>query len=76
MGVTNMTAAKTIKTLRKAFADFEAAYVGVEAICRESDVITSKRANAMLGAMLSVHIGLRQMLGEAERKAKGTEESA
>ncbi len=71
-----MTTAKTIKTLRKAFADFEAAYVGVDAICRESTAIDADRANAMLGAMLSVHIRLRQTLAELDRQAKERKESA
>lgn len=70
-----MTTAKTLKTLRKAFTDFEAAYVGIETVCRESDVITSKRANAMLGAMLSVHIVLRKILSEVEREAEEGEET-
>ncbi len=66
-----MTTAKTLNMLRKAFADFEAAYVGIETVCRESEGIDGNRANAMLGAMLSVHIGLRQMVSEVEREAKG-----
>ncbi len=70
-----MTTAKTLKTLRKAFADFEAAYVGVEAICRESEGISPERSAAMMWSMRSTHFKLRQMLAEVERHAKGTEES-
>ncbi len=70
-----MNTANTRKILRKAFADFEAAYVGVEAICRDADVITPRRAAAMLAAMRSVHFGIRQMLAEVERTKAMEEET-
>jgi hypothetical protein len=71
-----MTTAKTLKTLRKAFADFEAAYVGIETVYRESEAISSIQADAMKWSMRSAHFWLRQMLAEVEREAKERGEPA
>ncbi len=70
-----MTTAKTLKTLRKAFKDFEAAYVGVETVCRESDRIDTWRSDKMMTAMRAAHIQLRLVLAQAEKQAKEGKES-
>lgn len=71
----SMTTAKTRKTLRTAFADFEAAYVGVDAICRESEAVEPGRAKMMIRDMRAAHFQFRHALAEVER-AKAMEESA
>jgi hypothetical protein len=70
-----VTTAKTLKTLRKAFKDFEAAYVGVEAVCREPDRIDSYRTNKMMTAMRAAHVQFRLIVAEVERHAKEEKES-
>ncbi len=60
MGITSMTTAKTLKTLRKAFKDFEAAYVGVETVCRDSEAIDPGVASTMMEDMQSVHFQFRR----------------
>jgi hypothetical protein len=70
-----MTTAKTLKTLRKAFADFEAAYVGVEDVCRDSTSIGLGRSIEMMDAMRAAHFQFRQALADVEREAKERKET-
>lgn len=64
-----MTTAKTLKTLRKAFADFEAAYVGIETVCRESTALSLGRPVTTMDAMRAAHFQLRRALAEVETEA-------
>ncbi len=70
-----MTTAKTLRTLRSAFMDFEAAYVAVEDVCRESEAIESGRPVPMMDSMRAAHFQFRQMLSEVER-TKAMEDAA
>ncbi len=70
-----MTTAKTLKTLRKAFADLEAAYVGIETVCRESEVVSSERSVAMMDSMRAAHFQFRLMRADVELHAKEREET-
>jgi hypothetical protein len=62
-----MTTATTLKTLRKAFADFEEAYVGVEAVCRESTAISPTQADEAMAFMRGAHREMRRAMIEVER---------
>ncbi len=70
-----MTAAKTRKTLRKAFKDFEEVYVGMETVCRDSEALTPMQREAAMILLRAAYGGMRVVLAEVER-TKAMEEPA
>jgi uracil phosphoribosyltransferase len=70
-----MTTTKTLKTLRKAFKDFEEVYVGMETVCRESEAITPMQNETTMTLLRAAYGGMRGVLAEVER-AKAMEDAA
>ncbi len=62
-----MTTAESLRKLTKAFKSFELAYVGVEAVCRESTAISPSRADEAMSSMRDAHREMRRVMSEVER---------
>ncbi len=62
-----MTTAESLRKLIKAFKDFEAAYVGIETVCRESTVIGPTQADEAMACMRGAHREMRRVMSEVER---------
>jgi hypothetical protein len=70
-----MTTAESLRKLTKAFKSFELAYVGVEAVCRESAAISPTQADEAMAFMRGAHREMRRVMIEVER-TKAMEDAA